>query len=140
MPEEINRVATDHLSELLFCPTATAVENLRNEGLTQGVHLSGDVMLDAVLAFRKLAAKRKETLPQAGVESRQYALLTIHRAENTEEAQQLIELFEMLLKIKFPVLFPMHPRLRDKLSTKNEMRPLKRALAKARHIRTIAPV
>ena len=91
MPEELNRVATDHLSDLLFCPTDTAVRNLKREGITNGVFLTGDVMLDAVLSFRAAGRKTFRTASGLGLKPAAYILLTIHRAENTDSAEQMVK-------------------------------------------------
>src|SRR5512147_2844210 len=89
MPEEINRVLTDHVSSLLFCPTDAAVENLAKEGITQGVHRVGDVMYDALLHNLALAHKRSTILQSLGLERDSYALATVHRAANTDEAARM---------------------------------------------------
>ncbi len=81
MPEEHNRVLSDHVSDLLFCPTANAVENLKAEGIVRGVHLVGDVMYDSVLHNAALAKKRSDILKRFGLMAGDYALATVHRAE-----------------------------------------------------------
>lgn len=114
MPEEQNRVVTDHLSELLFCPTDVAVANLAKEGITHGVHQVGDVMYDAALLFAPLAARR----PGPGVfglESGKYVLVTVHRAAATDTIQALASLVTVLGAIGEPAIFPVHPRTRDRL-------------------------
>jgi len=109
MPEEINRILTDHASTLLLCPTQTAVSHLANEGITDGVHLVGDVMYDAMLSF---LPKIDETvvLSQLGVVSDGYVLATVHRASNTDDAESLTAVFDCLALSPFPVLLPAHPR------------------------------
>lgn len=109
MPEEINRVLTDHLSELLFCPTATAVANLAREGITSGVHLTGDVMYDAFLYNQRLA-KDSRVSDRLGVKSGEYILCTIHRAENTDEPGRIKGIFAALSRLSRPVVLPLHPR------------------------------
>jgi UDP-N-acetylglucosamine 2-epimerase len=131
MPEEINRVATDHLSDLLLCPTPVSVKHLEREGITRGVEMVGDVMLDAVESFRRLAARRSDLLSQWGVRPGQYILATIHRAENTDHAQRLGEIVETLMDLGHPVVFPMHPRVRDRLKHSAEYRAMRRLLEKA---------
>lgn len=114
MPEEQNRVVTDHLSELLFVPTDTAAANLAREGITQGVHNVGDVMYDAALLFAPLAARR----PGPGVfglAAGSYVLVTVHRAAATESAQALAALVTVLAAIGEPAVFPVHPRTRHRL-------------------------
>jgi len=84
MPEEINRIVTDDVSSLLFCPTTAAVANLKNEGITCGVHLVGDVMYDAALVFGKIAERESTILSDLGLTPKEYLLATVHRPENTE--------------------------------------------------------
>jgi UDP-GlcNAc3NAcA epimerase len=115
MPEEVNRVLTDHIATLLFCPTPTSVENLRREGIADGVHQVGDVMYDALLAFLPVAMKRSSILDDLGLEPRGYALLTIHRAENVDSDVRLTLLMEAIRRIELPILFPAHPRTRKRL-------------------------
>jgi len=114
MPEEQNRVVTDHLSSLLLCPTDTAVANLAREGLTEGVHQVGDVMLDASLMFAPVAATRPG--PAAlGLEPGGYLLVTIHRAAATDTPEALRAMVDVLAAIDEPAVFPVHPRTRHKL-------------------------
>jgi len=77
MPEEINRVLTDHVSDILFCPTQTAVENLKNEGITNGVYLVGDVMFDALLHFSKISDMKSNVLERLNIKPKEYYLATI---------------------------------------------------------------
>jgi UDP-GlcNAc3NAcA epimerase len=140
MPEELNRVATDHLSSLLFCPTGTAVRNLKREGITDGVFLTGDVMLDAVVTFRSLAEKRSRVIPELGLEPSGYILLTIHRAENTDSVEQMVKVVELIAQLKRPTVFPIHPRTRDRLASTPKLRKLNRALLNAGNLRVIDPV
>lgn len=117
MPEEINRVLTDHLASLLFCPTLTAMENLVREGITQGVHHVGDVMYDAALVFADIAAKKSTILKELGLTSGQYLLATVHRAENTDDPERLENILRAFdeLSRSFPLVFPVHPRTREKM-------------------------
>jgi UDP-GlcNAc3NAcA epimerase len=117
MPEEINRILTDQLSTLLFAPTETAVRNLQREGITDGVHNVGDVMYDAVLTHRELATVQSRTLGGFNLHPKDYALATVHRAENTEDLQRLLEIFEALqiLSREIPIIVPLHPRTRQAL-------------------------
>lgn len=110
MPEEINRILTDRISSLLFCPTPTAVRNLKKEGITRGVHLSGDVMFDAVHHYRGLAGKIP--LQRWGLREKGYAFCTVHRQENTDDRQNLEEILQALRAIgrKDLVVFAVHPR------------------------------
>jgi UDP-N-acetylglucosamine 2-epimerase len=113
MPEEINRIVADHLSELLLCPSATAVRNLAAEGITRNVHLVGDVMLDVLnWAKERLALKPVEILEQLGVTRHRYLLATVHRSENTDNLAQLSQILDALNSLDEPVVFPVHPRTR----------------------------
>ena len=115
MPEEHNRVLTDHCADLLLCPTQTAVENLRREGVTAGVHLVGDVMYDAVLQFGELARQKTTTLQGLGLTPKSYLLATIHRAENTDFSRRLKTILEAFAGLDEPVIFPLHPRTRQRM-------------------------
>lgn len=112
MPEEINRVLTDHCSALLFCPTPVSVDNLRREGITNGVQLVGDVMLDVALRFGRHADERSRILERVGVRPQSYVLATVHRAENTDDPACLRKIVEALerLAARTDVVFPLHPR------------------------------
>jgi UDP-N-acetylglucosamine 2-epimerase len=116
MPEEINRVVADHVSDVLLCPSQTAVDNLKAEGITHGVHLVGDVMHDAVLQFSGLANKRSLILKELELEPKKYLLATVHRAENTDDAVRLRNILAAFSKIKEPVIFPVHPRTRKTIT------------------------
>ena len=109
MPEELNRVLVDRVSTLLFAPSDTAVANLKDEGITEGVYEVGDVMLDANLRLAPIARKRSEALELAGVEAGAYALVTVHREANTKEPA-LGRIVEALNALEEPVVFPLHPR------------------------------
>ena len=117
MPEEINRVLTDHVSDLLFCPSETAVANLTAEGIRTGVHRVGDVMREALMHAVAVARRRSDVLERLGVRAGGYALATIHRAENTDDPARLERLVSALQEISLhlPVIFPVHPRTRGKL-------------------------
>ena len=110
MPEEHNRVLTDHCSTLLFCPTQTAVDHLGREGVVQRVDLVSDVMYDAVLHFGAVARTRSTSLRDAGVEEGGYYLATIHRAYNTDDTQRLLALLRALDRLDAAVVLPVHPR------------------------------
>ncbi len=112
MPEEINRVLTDHVSDLLLCPSETAVTHLRNEGITQGVYMVGDVMHDALLWAKEQAASRSAILRQLGVEEKRYLLATLHRAENTDSPDRLKSILGAFNAVAEPLVFPVHPRAR----------------------------
>ena len=110
VPEEINRVLTDHVSSLLFAPTKTAVDNLRREGLTQGVYLTGDLMLDSFLHFAKIAERDSRILAELQLSRGRYLLATVHRARNTDNEQNLRNIVEAFLSMDERVVFPVHPR------------------------------
>jgi len=120
MPEEINRVLTDHASDILFCPTQQSADNLKNEGINDNVHLVGDVMYDSILHFSKMASKRTDLLGEMRLSSKTYALATVHRAENTDNDNKLKSIFYALAKISqdsLPVVIPMHPRTKKKIES-----------------------
>ncbi len=115
MPEEINRVLTDHVSRLLFCPTQAAVSNLAVEGVTQGVHLVGDVMYDATLDAMRRARTESGILDALNLVPGAYLLATIHRAENTETRHALAAVLDYL-RVEAngrTVVLPLHPRTRQ---------------------------
>lgn len=113
MPEEINRVVTDHLSERLFCPTETARSHANSEGITRGVEVVGDVMYDILLQARPGLAVRAETLlPSLHVSPRSYILVTVHRPANTDDPVAMRDIARALNKLEMPVIFPVHPRTR----------------------------
>lgn len=113
MPEEINRVLTDHISDLLFCPTTTSVKNLRKEGIKNGVYLVGDVMYDSLMYNIKIAEKKSRILEKLDLNKKDYLLLTIHRAENTDNVENLVKILGSVSKIEEKVIFPIHPRTRN---------------------------
>jgi UDP-GlcNAc3NAcA epimerase len=115
MPEEINRVLTDHCSDLLFCPTKTAVENLAAEGITGGVHLVGDVMVDAMNYNRAVAEERSRILEAVGVRPGEYLVITVHRPSNTDSQENMVAILGALAEAGMPVVFPVHPRTRNYL-------------------------
>jgi UDP-GlcNAc3NAcA epimerase len=119
MPEEINRVLTDHASDLLFAPTEAAVHNLKREGISEDrTLLVGDVMYDAALHYGSKADEKSQTLHALGLRPQQYVLATIHRAENTENTQRLRNIFEglELAAREIPVIIPLHPRTQSALN------------------------
>lgn len=119
MPEEINRILTDRVSTLLFCPTDSAINNLKAENITKGVHKTGDVMADALYFYKKVAPQSATMFkePPKGA----FALATVHRAENTDDPERLKSIIDGLEEInkKFPVILPLHPRTRGKLAALN---------------------
>ena len=110
MPEEHNRVLTDHAADLLFCPTQTAVDHLAAEGLTEGVYLTGDVMYDAVLYNSELAESRSDVLSRLGLTSGDYALATVHRPQNTDNHGALSAILYAFGELGEEIVLPAHPR------------------------------
>jgi UDP-GlcNAc3NAcA epimerase len=117
MPEEINRVLADHVSSLLLCPTRTAVENLRREGLSRGVHAVGDVMYDAMRHATAAARERSGLVGELGLGGGPFALCTLHRAETTHDPETFARAFAFVEAEaeRQPVVFPVHPRTRKML-------------------------
>jgi UDP-N-acetylglucosamine 2-epimerase len=136
MPEEINRVLTDHCSALLFCPTSTAVVNLAKEGITGGVHNVGDVMYDALLYYTADSAEHSAIFGRLSISPRHYYLATIHRAENTDKPERLSALIEAVCEAPEPVVLPLHPRTRAIIAGG----PLEDKLKKAPHVTITEPV
>jgi UDP-GlcNAc3NAcA epimerase len=120
MPEEINRMLTDHAADLLLAPTRTAVQNLAKEGIAaEKVQLTGDVMYDAALHYKEISLRRSRILVRLDLVDRPYVLCTIHRAENTDDPQRLRNIFtalDMLAK-EVRVVLPLHPRTLAVLAT-----------------------
>ncbi len=119
MPEEINRVLTDHASDVLFAPTETAVKNLWREDITgYGVRLVGDVMYDAALYYGAKAEQESRILEQLGLEHNAFVLATVHRAENTDNSDRLRAIMDGLGMVaqELPVILPLHPRTRIALA------------------------
>ena len=115
MPEEVNRVLTDHISEILFAPTEAAVENLRREGISLGrIERVGDVMYDAALFYGKKAEEESKILRKLGLSPQGYILATVHRAGNTDNPYRLEAIFGGLCRtaLEIPVVLPLHPRTR----------------------------
>lgn len=132
MPEEVNRVLTDHMADLLFCPSHTAVQNLAKEGITAGVHCVGDVMSEALRFGVERSRTESTVLQRLGLMSRQYLLVTIHRAENTDDRERLQTLLSGLSEIREPIIFPIHPRTQAALENLGWTPPS--------HIRLLPPV
>lgn len=130
MPEEVNRILSDRVSTLLFCPTETAVANLKAEGVTAGVHNVGDVMYDVALYYRNRAKAESTVLGELGLSEGGFALATCHRAENTDDPLRLREIVSALGEISqtSPVVLPLHPRTRkliDDHGLKDELASVK---------------
>ena len=137
MPEEINRVLTDHLSSLLFCPTDTAINNLKNEGIATEVYNVGDVMFDAFLFNKELCAQKSRILSDLELQPKAYHLATVHRQENTEDPKRLLTLFNAFSEIASadcPFVIPLHPRTTRALEKQSAN------IISNSHLRVIPPV
>lgn len=110
MPEEINRLLTDHVARWLFCPTRVAIDNLRAEGVEEGVHLVGDVMVDAMNHNLPIAVEHSDVLEQLGLAPGVYYLATVHRPRNTDDPTRLKAIVDTLGDLDLPVVLPAHPR------------------------------
>jgi UDP-N-acetylglucosamine 2-epimerase len=117
MPEEINRVVTDHLAQLLFAPTPLAVQCLKKEGIFQGVHLVGDVMMDAIVAYQAKAKQTSDVLTRYHLTPDEFYLATIHRASNTDDQTRLQAILKSFTTLDYPVVFPIHPRTTARLQS-----------------------
>lgn len=115
MPEEINRIITDQVSDLLLCPTENAKKILQSENITRGVYVTGDVMLDAAILFSSLAEHKSDILKRLKFKPKSYFLCTVHRAENTDNPERLRSIFDGLSKVDGTILLPAHPRLKKSL-------------------------
>jgi len=132
MPEEINRVLTDHLSDILFAPTETAQGHLEREGVAAAqIHITGDVMMDAALHYRS-RARRPSWFDALGIGTGEFLLCTIHRAENTDSEERLRNIFLGLAASERPIILPLHPRTRKVLE--------RLRLQPAPHVQIVAPV
>jgi len=133
MPEEINRLVADRLSDLLLCPSETAVSNLAAEGIWRSVHLVGDVMLDVLnWAKRHAESNGSAIIDRLGLHRQAYLLATVHRSENTDDSARLSGILSAFNKVDEPVVFPVHPRAR-KIMTEIGFRP-------EPHVHLIEPV
>jgi UDP-N-acetylglucosamine 2-epimerase len=132
MPEEINRLVADRLSDLFFCVSQTAVGHLKAEGISEQVFWVGDVMLDAMLANHELAQKKSRILQECELPSKKYALVTVHRAANTDDPERLKKIVQTLNTIDETIVFPVHPRTRRAIENLN--------LGFSEHVRVIDPV
>jgi UDP-GlcNAc3NAcA epimerase len=115
MPEEINRVITDHISDLLLCPSDTAAENLKKEGIHRNVHVVGDVMYEALNYAVEKAKNQSTILGRLSVNEKKYFLVTLHRVENTDHPENLKEILSAFSQIGTTIIFPIHPRTQKAL-------------------------
>ena len=139
MPEELNRILTDHLSSMLFCPTHQAVRNLAKESITQGVFYTGDVMYDAALTFGKVAEEKSTIITALGLQPQKFHLCTVHRAENTDNPERLTQIILALTEIATsdcPIILPLHPRTKIYLTHYN----LNATIASNPALRLIEPI
>jgi UDP-N-acetylglucosamine 2-epimerase (non-hydrolysing) len=135
MPEEINRVVTDHVSNILFCPTETAITNLKVEGITNGVHNIGDVMVDVLLNNLKLAKKSK-ILDKLDLKPNQYLVATMHRPSNTDDKTNLKSIIDAFIQSGKTIVFPIHFRTQKYLKKFKLMDKLK----KSKNVLVIDPI
>ena len=119
MPEEINRIVTDHVSDLLFCPSDVAAQHLAHEGITHGVHVVGDVMADTLLYATERASQHSTILEDLGLLPGNYLLATVHRAENTDDPERLQAILTAFAAVREPIIFPIHPRTRQRMADQN---------------------
>lgn len=119
MPEEQNRILTDHISNLLFAPTDTAVKNLESEGIIKNVYNVGDVMFDAIMHFKDVSLKRSNIIDKLNLNNSEYILTTIHRAENTNDILRLKNIIEALNESDKTIVLPLHPRTRKYINDYN---------------------
>jgi UDP-GlcNAc3NAcA epimerase len=136
MPEEINRVLSDHVASYHFCSTRTALANLRHEGVRTGLFLVGDIMVDALRLLLPDAAAAARILARHGVEPNGYVFATIHRAENTDHREKLSGIANALAGCGWPVVFPAHPRTVSRL----KQYKLLRRLQAAGRVKLVTPV
>lgn len=112
MPEEINRVIADHVSDMLFAPTDTAAANLASEGIESGVTVTGNTVVDACLEHAPIADEHSTVLDELGLQPTEYIVATIHRPRNTDDPERLRQIVETLDRVGYPVVLPAHPRTR----------------------------
>lgn len=135
MPEELNRIMTDHISTLLFTPTDNAGDNLRKEGIVEGVHQVGDVMYDAV-KFNIGLAEERYSLTDFGLEEKKYILGTIHRADNTDNPERLQAILQAFAKVEETIYLPLHPRTKKMI----EESGFNRLVDRAANIKIVEPI
>jgi UDP-N-acetylglucosamine 2-epimerase len=116
MPEEINRIVADHVATWLFAPSEASRRQLAREGIVGGVHIVGDIMLDALMHHRPRTLTRQATLARLGVEPGEYYVATVHRAENTDDPLRLRGILSGLGALDRSVLLPLHPRTRRRMT------------------------
>ncbi len=128
MPEEINRLLTDHVSSYLFTPSLDAGENLKREGIAEDrIFFVGNIMIDSLLSHKEIASQR-QVLSQLGLEKEGYALLTLHRPDNVDKRENLLKIIKALREIsqRIPIVFPAHPRTQKRIEEFNLLNQLPR--------------
>lgn len=116
MPEEINRIVTDHVSDFLFAPTLTSIKNLENEGLGTRTSLTGDIMVDTINNNLKIALQKSTAIAHLGLEENNFSLLTLHRDYNVDDESILANILNQLSHLEGTIIFPVHPRTRKMLA------------------------
>jgi UDP-N-acetylglucosamine 2-epimerase (non-hydrolysing) len=119
MPEEINRIIVDNISDYLFAPTQTGVENLNHQGISNNVFLTGDIMLDSIYHYEDVINRQSKILEEQDITPKSYLLLTLHREANTDNITRLNNILTALSKAPYTIIFPIHPRTREKLRLHN---------------------
>lgn len=137
MPEEKNRILTDRISAWLFCPTQTAVDNLHNEGYTNGIYWVGDVMYDAALHFTPNESLQADILSHYGLESKQFILATMHRASTADNVEAIAHILQAFKQIGIPILLPLHPHTAKTIKAHSSLQQL---IQEAKNLRIIEPV
>jgi len=135
MPEEINRIVADHISTLLFCPTKSSVRILKGEGISKGVYWTGDVMGD-ISRKLKVECRKLKVLEELSIKSKEYILATVHRQENTDKKENLVNIVEAMTQIGEVIIWPLHPRTKKALNDYG----LDKKLALSPSVRLIDPV
>lgn len=137
MPEERNRILTDCISTWLFCPTQTAVDNLHNEGYTNGIYWVGDVMYDAALHFTPNESLQADILSHYGLESKQFILATMHRASTADNVEAIAHILQAFKQTGLPTLLPLHPHTAKTIKAHSSLQQL---IQEAKNIHIIEPV
>lgn len=135
-PEEVNRIVADHVSQLRFCPDTISVQNLEKESIIDGVYFTGDLMFDSFVKFSQEALLKSKIINQLNIQHRSYALMTVHRPDNTGSVESLNRIIELIKGTPLDIIFPMHPRTEAAFKQYN----LWGEIASLQNIRIISPV